>query len=296
MRSTPGSQTVSHSDNTITASLAAPPRRFDRYALLSLHMPWGQIPAAVAGRYLLARCGAQSAEERWEQWHIYFRRPLFVTAARLHHAPRPAPKADDPDDSDDQGPMAIYELLLPLNADPPDPGYAWLARLNADDPLNVIGLLGNGFHVEENTRNLLLTAAADRLATLQPLVDPVLDRGGRVTVLVRAERPPIELIARLPVAVEVHTVADAAEWTAALQELLPWADQVCAALPRDACTRLTEQVRSKRFRLEPGFAQVLLEAPLYCGIGACLACVVPLGSGGVTRACVHGPVFDLSQL
>jgi len=39
-----------------------------------------------------------------------------------------------------------------------------------------------------------------------------------------------------------------------------------------------------------------VDAPLVCGVGACLACAVPLPRGGVTRSCVHGPVFDLAVL
>jgi dihydroorotate dehydrogenase electron transfer subunit len=39
-----------------------------------------------------------------------------------------------------------------------------------------------------------------------------------------------------------------------------------------------------------------VDADLACGYGACLACVVPLANGSLTRACVHGPVFDLLEL
>lgn len=286
---------VSHTDGTLTTTVAAPPRQFDGYGLLSLYLPSSLAQAWTAGRYLLARCGAQTEDERLEQWHIYFRRPLFVASIGLLSTPsQSAPHP--PSAAGESAPFAIGELHFPLGANPPDPGYAWLTRLEKQEPINVIGLLGNGFRLEESTHNLLLTAPAERMAALLPLVEPVLDRGGRVTVLVRSERPPTELNARLPLAVEVHTAADEAEWTAALQELLPWADQLCAALPSAQCAPLANQVRNKRFRLEPGFAQVLLDAPLYCGVGACLACVVPLSSGGVTRACVHGPVFDLARL
>ena len=51
-----------------------------------------------------------------------------------------------------------------------------------------------------------------------------------------------------------------------------------------------------RLRLESGFALALVESDLACGYGACLACVVPLAGGSLTRACVHGPVFDLLEL
>ena len=59
---------------------------------------------------------------------------------------------------------------------------------------------------------------------------------------------------------------------------------------------LAEIIRNRRFRLEENYAHMLVRADLACGYGACLACVVPTANGGVTRACVHGPVIDLTRL
>jgi hypothetical protein len=49
-------------------------------------------------------------------------------------------------------------------------------------------------------------------------------------------------------------------------------------------------------RIEKGLVQCLVDARLACGYGACLACLTPLANGRWTRACVHGPVFDLASL
>lgn len=38
--------------------------------------------------------------------------------------------------------------------------------------------------------------------------------------------------------------------------------------------------------------QVSLEAPMACGIGACLGCAIPAAKGGYLRACQEGPVLD----
>ncbi|MBI5523828.1 MAG: dihydroorotate dehydrogenase electron transfer subunit [Desulfarculus sp.] len=38
--------------------------------------------------------------------------------------------------------------------------------------------------------------------------------------------------------------------------------------------------------------QVSLEAPMACGLGACLGCVIPATGGGYVRACQEGPVMD----
>ena len=38
--------------------------------------------------------------------------------------------------------------------------------------------------------------------------------------------------------------------------------------------------------------QVSLEAPMACGLGACLGCAIPAAAGGYLRACQEGPVLD----
>jgi dihydroorotate dehydrogenase electron transfer subunit len=42
--------------------------------------------------------------------------------------------------------------------------------------------------------------------------------------------------------------------------------------------------------------QISMEAPMPCGIGVCLGCVVPLNSGGHARVCHDGPVFDIGEV
>ncbi len=42
--------------------------------------------------------------------------------------------------------------------------------------------------------------------------------------------------------------------------------------------------------------QISLEAPMPCGIGICLGCVVPLAKGGHARVCREGPVFEIGEV
>lgn len=42
--------------------------------------------------------------------------------------------------------------------------------------------------------------------------------------------------------------------------------------------------------------QISLEAPMPCGIGVCLGCVVPLKAGGHARVCCEGPVFEIGEV
>ncbi|MDF1543508.1 MAG: dihydroorotate dehydrogenase electron transfer subunit [bacterium] len=42
--------------------------------------------------------------------------------------------------------------------------------------------------------------------------------------------------------------------------------------------------------------QVSLEAPMPCGVGICLGCIVPLRKGGNARVCCDGPVFKIGEV
>ncbi|ADK86229.1 Dihydroorotate dehydrogenase, electron transfer subunit, iron-sulfur cluster binding domain protein [Desulfarculus baarsii DSM 2075] len=42
--------------------------------------------------------------------------------------------------------------------------------------------------------------------------------------------------------------------------------------------------------------QVSLEAPMACGVGACLGCVIPAADGGYLRACQEGPVLPAAAV
>ncbi|HEU4754256.1 MAG TPA: dihydroorotate dehydrogenase electron transfer subunit [Armatimonadota bacterium] len=58
----------------------------------------------------------------------------------------------------------------------------------------------------------------------------------------------------------------------------------CGPMPMlAAVARIAEQYETP--------AQLALEAPMACGVGACLGCTVPKRSGDFARVCTDGPVF-----
>lgn len=268
-------------DGTITAVVAAPPSVADGSLHLVLALPRRIDAEWAAGRFLLARCGAQNEWERTEQWSIYLRRPLYVAGGRR---------------ADTESKDSLWRFSAPTIAD--DAGYAWLAQRQAGETVNVTGLYGNGFPLPPLVSRLLLLADPARVALLSPLIDEALDRGGQVSLLLIEGQPGVAdvtaLRAGLPLSVEFHMLGD--DWAADLAGSLRWADQVCAALPARRLSLLAEAARQSRLRLESGFIFALVESDLVCGYGACLACVVPLAGGSLTRACIHGPVFDLLEL
>lgn len=276
---TPLAMPTTNSDGTRTAVIAALPRVVNESAVITLKVPTGLATGGVNGRYWLARCGVQSEAERWSQWQIYLRRPLFGVTVR------PGLTAEEGE---------TWECYLPLNG---DPGYDWLLQQPVGQAINLLGPLGQGFMLQPNNRNLLLLTDAKRAPLLFGLSDAMLDRGGRVTLLVRGAVEAIStLTPLLPIPVEVRQATTDVAWTQQIAELTPWADQICVALPQAQLATVAGLIRQQRFRVEATFAQVLVEADLLCGVGACLACVVPIKDAGYTRACVHGPVMALMEI
>jgi len=261
----------------ITARVTGPVRWVAGAPCLALGLPQVSQAAGgtVAGRYFLARCAEETEGERTD-WQIYLRRPLYAVQQRGE------------------------EWLLHLPPDD-DPGHAWLRRRAEGETVHLLGPFGNGFSLGGVSQNLLLLADLNDnpggLALLAGLIEPSLDRGCRVTLLLRAGTILDEAaLSGLPIAVEVQTALDETTWQRALDEAIPWADQVAAILPAARYAALAQTIKARRFRLEEGFCQLLVQADILCGVGACLACVIPTANGGITRACTHGPVFDLTQL
>jgi dihydroorotate dehydrogenase electron transfer subunit len=277
-------------DGTLTARVEAPARWEHGTLWLSLVLPGAVDSAHAAGRFVLARCGAHSPAARDEQWSIYLRRPLFPAGQ-----PRILPA----------GQQSLWRFAAAgAGLGRADPGLRWLAAQDPGAPVNLTGPFGSGFPLPPLTRRLLLVADVPHLPLVLPLLDAALDRGAQVSLLLLCENlSGIDvgaLRAGLPLAVEVHQAALAAATSPAgaadLDQSLRWCDQVCIAVDAAHLPPLAEAVRRVRIRFDAGFAFAFLDADLACGYGACLACVVPLANGSLTRACIHGPVFDLLEI
>jgi dihydroorotate dehydrogenase electron transfer subunit len=271
-----------HTDGTICALVARPAYELAGAWLLPLWAPAGIATDWLSGRYLLARCGAQSEAERAEHWSLYLRRAIFITQGKA---------MQDASNSSDR--MALEVLLLSLH----DPGMRWLAEQPMGAAINLLGPLGQGYRLRPTTRNLLLVTDAIHAPILLTLAERMLDQNGRVTLLVRAGHQVAKTFRNYwPIPVELRLATNEDEWQRHLQETIRWSDQLCIALPNHEHAALLATTRKLRFRMDVGYAQALVWAELFCGVGACLACVLPTTDGGYTRSCIHGPVFDLAQL
>lgn len=298
-------------DGTLSAIITDNFVSVEEFGLLTVAIPGHDEEHMRAGRYFLARCGVQSEFERLHQWGIYFRRPLFIASCGHGRSQDTMSNAGDESNAG----ATTCQLLIPFSpfissvsrsvGDSDaiyDPGYAWLAHLSPSSKVNLMGPFGNGFQLQPTTRNLLLLSTGARVGKLLPLIESILDQGGRVTLIILADSDhehgilQMKILPLLPIAVELHMTYNHAEWQARLLDSLVWADQLCAAIPESDYAMLSLAIKEKRFHLQEGFAQIAVNADLVCGIGACLACIVSTAGGGHTRACINGPVFDLRNL
>jgi hypothetical protein len=296
--------TTRSTDGTLTATIlanaganptaAADAGSGEAGVLLRVHIPIPLPAATTFGRYFLARCCGSSLVARDEEWTHYARRPLFAAGPPLAAA---------------QG-ESLWDLWLPAAAG--DPGYDYLRRCAAGSTLNLIGPLGRQFDLLPHQRALVVLTDSTRLVLTLPLIHSVLDQGGRVAVIRHVppqptgERASVAGAWQLPLAVEVHHTTTRIDLERRLSDLVRWGDRLVATVdrrgrisasdPQFTPADLAHLIRARRFRVEPGFAQLLVETDLVCGYGACLTCVVPTTGGGLTRACLHGPVLPLETV
>ena len=269
---------LQYKDGTIASVIVHPARRVGRHQFLEVSLPANALHGTPLGRFVMARCSRDASDAPRTDWGVYLRRPLFVAAAR------PLPSMPD---------VTSLTLLLPDND---DPGYRLLGELEAGQRVNLLGPIGRAAVLPETARQLLLVASGELAPLLLPAAEQMLDRGGRVTMIVRDAAVDGGLLSLLPLSVEIQAAADSEVWTGLVSDGIAWADALVIADFALTPQAWADTIRRRRLTLDDAFAQILMPADLLCCTGACMACVVPRANGSLTRACVHGPVFPLASL
>ena len=169
-------------------------------------------------------------------------------------------------------------------------------------PLRIVGPLGKGFSADSRIRRALLAGSGAGLGPLLYLARSLVDRGVEVTFVGRPEPDGRSMPGTLlPPEVEYVLPPGAQGYEdgallGAVDELLPWADQLFLALPQSLLPPLLDILRRRLLRLRKGFAQALvLPGLLPCGVGACDLCTLPTRDG-YRRLCRDGLVFELLSL
>jgi dihydroorotate dehydrogenase electron transfer subunit len=185
------------------------------------------------------------------------------------------------------------------------PGTSWLAGCRSRDVLDVTGPLGRPFPVPRDPASCLLLGVGTGASPLFSLAARLNERGCQVDFLLgapSADRVFGALTARRAGRSAAITTTDGSlgsrgSVTDMLAAVIQQArtDVIYASAPVPVL-RATSALAS-RYALT---VQALVAAPMACGTGICMGCVLPaIGTDGITRmvrACVDGPVFRGDQV
>ena len=204
------------------------------------------------------------------------RRPISVCACQ----------SDTPDD--------LLGIVFEVRGE----GTAWLAKREVGDKLDVLGLLGNGFHMESGGRYLLAGGGIG----VPPLYGCAQSCGGKAVAVLgfrNAERTI--LLEQFGIACEgAYLYTD----DGSLGKQGYVADGVRAVLDKDkdftailACGPKAMLRGVVQVAQEYGIpCQVSIEERMACGVGACLGCAVQMADGSMKHVCKDGPVFDAQEV
>jgi dihydroorotate dehydrogenase electron transfer subunit len=180
-------------------------------------------------------------------------------------------------------------------------GKTWLSRLAKGDTVNIIGPLGNAFHIDDKSNKILLAAGGIGVAPLGFLAEAALARGKQVTLLLGARTNeslyPCELLPSGIIRVGISESSDGNGLlkgliTDALPAYYGQADYVYACGPKAMLQAIGNQVQSLGITAP---VQVSLEVRMGCGTGLCYGCSIRTRLG-MKRVCKEGPIFDIKDI
>ena len=182
-------------------------------------------------------------------------------------------------------------------------GTRAIARLEPGGTFNILGPLGQGFHLDPGWRHVVIVARGVGLATLAPLADMCRRAGVGIGAILSAKSPELIMAEDVMEAVgaEVVRVTDSegTSTVANVERLVRGrvAEGRADALFTCGSNRLL-MLLQKIARQESIPGQVALEQQMACGLGMCVCCVRQVRRGGQTldlRVCREGPVFELEE-
>ncbi|MEL7561523.1 dihydroorotate dehydrogenase electron transfer subunit [Dehalogenimonas sp. 4OHTPN] len=229
---------------------------------LRLHCP--EIAAAARpGQFLMLKCSES----------LLLRRPISI--------------------SDANAPSGQIGLMIATVGK----GTDWLSKRQPGEELDVLGLLGNGFEIDDRAERLLLVAGGMGIAPLNFLAKKAAALGKKVTLVLGARTG--ELLcpsSHLPgvdecvLCTEDASVGITGRVTDCPDTHIEMAQQIFACGPLPMYRAL---MRDPRFKNKP--MQLSLEVRMACGIGLCYGCTVNTKQG-LKQVCQDGPVFEAQDI
>jgi len=185
-------------------------------------------------------------------------------------------------------------------------GTRALSQHHAGDILDVLGPLGVPFRPPRRTETCVLVGGGVGFPPLFFLASWLIDQGfsPKAIEFFYGGRTSGEIVERSRIrklGVRFHPVTDDGSFGAkglVTEAVEAYLREQALTRPRlyacgpGAMLKAADDL-GQRLAL-PG--QVSLEAPMPCGFGVCLGCVVPLRAGGHARVCCEGPVFEIGEV
>jgi len=183
-------------------------------------------------------------------------------------------------------------------------GTRIMAGMRPGDPVNLLGPLGQPFKPPRKAERAILVAGGVGFPPLLFLAEQLMMRGhdpGRI-VFLYGGRSGADIIERnrirklgvdLRIMTENGSLGRRGLVTDPLKAVVDGgvASRIYACGPEGMLKAVNDLAQNLGI---PG--QLSLEAPMPCGIGVCLGCVVPLTAGGHARVCCDGPVFEIGEV
>jgi dihydroorotate dehydrogenase electron transfer subunit len=179
-------------------------------------------------------------------------------------------------------------------------GTISLSEVNAGEKLNVLLPLGNGFHIPDSAKNIVVLGGGVGIFPLISVIRGQKDKNFYSYIGFRNKQAAC-LIDELSASKKLTIVTDDGSLGAkdnAVSAYLKEADKVKADLiiacgPPIMLKVLKAQLKEKGITTP---CQVSLEERMGCGIGACLVCVCKKTDNSNARVCADGPVFDINEV
>jgi dihydroorotate dehydrogenase electron transfer subunit len=179
-------------------------------------------------------------------------------------------------------------------------GTAWLARLDRNDPVDVVGPLGRPFWLPKEPVPCVLVGGGYGSAPLFMLAEALRARGCGVHMVLGAashDRVFGALEAKRSAQSVVVTTEDGSVGVRGrVTDVLPDLLRRVGGAVVYACGPMGMLAAVSGIASDNGaWSQTAVEESMACGVGVCMTCVLPVtGDDGIVRmvrSCVEGPVF-----
>jgi len=245
----------------------------------------------------------------WETWLLGLRAPRISSQVVPGQFVMLGPLSPDSTDPFLNRPLSVHRVsedgILYVLLARVGRGTALIATLDRGDTLGVLGPLGRGFSVPDETETVIAVGGGMGVAPLCFLAEKQASAGMRVRLLYGAAKAdqlvPVGEIAEEGVEVSLATEDGSHGIRGTAVDLLQ-SEFEDRGQGGDKCYlaacgpwAMLQAVADMTSGLDIP-SEVSLENRMACGVGACLGCKVHFSTGSSGRVCRDGPVFDTKEV